>query len=274
MKKCSLSDDFASFYRDEGYVVISDAFSAPELAAIRDDIFDLFESRFSDRDTGGRRGIDLLAHYHGADRPAWQQVARRMFDLLSIYRLAAKPQVLEVVSKLGLAKPMISTRPEVRTDMPRDEQYMQGWHQDWRYGQGSLNSVTFWVPLHDVDEANGTVEVMPGTHVLGYLECEELLNPRRFVIPEASIPHRPSFPVVIKQGDALVFSQMLLHRSGYNRSESPRLTTQIRFVDYAERRFVAQGLPSPSSSELLWKQTPSAADMAAIFPGAARATRS
>ena len=274
MKKFSLSDDFGSFYQEEGYVVVRDAFSAPELAAIRDDIFDLFEAKFRDRDTEGRRGLDLLAHYHAANRPEWQQVARRMFDLLSIYRLAAKPQVLEVVSKLGLAKPMISTRPVVRTDMPRDEQYMQGWHQDWRYGQGSLNSVTFWVPLHDVGEENGTVEVMPGTHVLGYLECEELINPRRFVIPDVSIPRRPSCPAVLTQGDALVFSQMLLHRSGYNRSASPRLTTQIRFVDYAERRFVEQGLPSPSSSELLWKKTPSAADMAAIFPGAANAARS
>ena len=46
MKKFTLSDDFASFYQEEGYVVVSDAFNAPELAAIQADIFDLFESRF------------------------------------------------------------------------------------------------------------------------------------------------------------------------------------------------------------------------------------
>lgn len=268
MKKFTLSDDFASFYQEEGYVVISDAFSAPELAAIRTDIFDLFESRFREINPAGLRGIELMAHYHGENRAAWHQCARRMYDLLGIYRLACKPQVLEVVSKLGLAKPMISTRPEVRTDMPRDEQYTQGWHQDWRFGQGSLNSVTFWVPLHDVSEENGTVEVMPGTHTMGYLACDELLNPRRFVIPEDTLAGRPFFPVEIKQGDALVFSQMLVHRSGYNRSGQPRLTTQIRFVDYAERRFVEQGLPSPVSSDLLWEATPSAADMAAIFTAA------
>ena len=268
MRKFTLSDDFASFYQKEGYLVVSDAFNAPELAAIQADIFDLFESRFRDINPAGLRGIDLLAHYHTENRPAWQQCARRMYDLLGIYRLACKPQVLEIVSKLGLRKAMISTRPEVRTDMPHDEQYTQGWHQDWRYGQGSLNSVTFWVPLHDVGEEQGTVAVMPGTHTMGYLACDELLNPRRFVIPDEAIAGRPSFPVELKKGDALVFSQMLVHRSGYNRSGRPRLTTQIRFVDYAERRFVDQGLPSPVSSDLLWDPTPSAADLAAIFPGA------
>lgn len=271
MNKFSVSDDYAPFYQQEGYVVFTDAFSAAELNAIRSDIFDVFESRFRGIDAAGRRGIELLAYQYAENRPLWQQCARRMFDLLSIYGLASKPQVVDIVKTLGLAKPMISTRPEVRTDMPRDEQYMQGWHQDWRYGQGSLNSVTFWVPLHDVTEENGTVEVMPGTHTLGYLECEELSNPRRFVIPDASIPARPSFPCRLKQGEALVFSQMLLHRSGFNSSGLPRLTTQIRFVDYAEPRFLAQGLPSPQSSAMMWAQPPSAADMAAMFPTAARA---
>lgn len=273
MKKFTLSDDFAPFYQEQGYVIVSDAFSAPELAGIRSEILDLFETRFRDLNPAGLRGIELLAHYHAENRPIWHQCARRMYDLLGIYRLACKPQVLEVVSKLGLRKPMISTRPEVRTDMPRDEQYTQGWHQDWRYGQGSLNSVTFWVPLHDVGEENGTVAVMPGTHTMGYLACDELLNPRRFVIPESLIAGRPSFPVELTQGDALVFSQMLVHRSGYNRSGQPRLTTQIRFVDYEERRFVDQGLPSFVGSDLHWEPTPSAADMAAIFPGAARSAQ-
>lgn len=273
MTRFDVADDYRDFYQREGYVVIRDAFDAAELEAARAELFEMFERRLAVVNDRGLKGLDLLAHYYTADRPKWQQCARRMYDLLSIYRLAAKPQVLEIVRKLGLERPMISTRPEVRTDMPGDVQYTQPWHQDWRYGQGSLNSVTFWVPLHDVNVANGTVDVMPGTHVLGYLECEELLKPRRFAIPDASMPASPSFPAIMKQGEALIFSQMLVHRSGFNSSGRPRLTTQIRFVDYAEPRFVAQGLPSPQSSGMLWERTPSAADMAAIFPGAARTAR-
>ena len=265
MTTFAVADDFAAFYQTHGYVILRDAFDAVEIARIQADVFDLYDTRFRSLNDAGMAGLDLLAHFHAHDRSRWQQCARRMFDLLSVYRLAAKPQVLEVLATLGLQKPMISTRPEVRTDMPRDEQYMQGWHQDWRYGQGSLNSVTFWVPLHDVGVDHGTVEVMPATHLMGYLECEELSNPRRFVIPEALLGSRPSFPVPLKQGEALVFSQMLVHRSGYNRSGRPRLTTQLRFVDYAESQFIDQGLPAPATSDLLWNRTPSAADMTAVF---------
>ena len=265
MTTFAVADDFAAFYQTHGYVILRDAFDAVEIARIQADVFDLYDTRFRSLNDAGMAGLDLLAHFHAHDRSRWQQCARRMFDLLSVYRLAAKPQVLEVLATLGLQKPMISTRPEVRTDMPRDEQYMQGWHQDWRYGQGSLNSVTFWVPLHDVGVDHGTVEVMPATHLMGYLECEELSNPRRFVIPEALLGSREFFPVSLKQGEALVFSQLLVHRSGYNRSGRPRLTTQIRFVDYAESRFIDQGLPAPATSDLLWNRTPSAADMTAVF---------
>jgi len=266
MTKFTVADDFGDFYQREGYVVVRDAFDHAELEAAREDVFRLFETRLRPVNVGGLKGLDLLAEFYTRDRKKWQQAARRMFDLLSIYRLAAKPQVLEIVGKLGLQRPMISTRPEVRTDMPADTQYTQPWHQDWRYGQGSLNSVTFWVPLHDVGVENGTVDVMPDTHTMGYIDCEELSNPRRFSIPEAAIAGRPHFPAILRQGEALVFSQMLVHRSGFNRSGVPRLTTQIRFVDYVEPRFVEEGLPSPQTSDLLWSRTPSAADMATVFP--------
>jgi ectoine hydroxylase-related dioxygenase (phytanoyl-CoA dioxygenase family) len=267
MTKFNLADDYSDFYQREGYVVIRDAFDAAELAAAKADLFELFETRLQPVNDRGLKGLDLLTEFYTRDRQKWQQCARRMFDLLSIYRLATKPQVLDIVRTLGLRRPMISTRPEVRTDMPADTQYTQPWHQDWRYGQGSLNSVTFWVPMHDVGVENGTVDVMPATHTLGYIDCEELLNPRRFSIPEAVIAGRPFFPAILKQGEALVFSQMLVHRSGFNSSGVPRLTTQIRFVDYLEPRFVLEGLPSPQSSDLLWARTPSAADMVSVFPG-------
>jgi ectoine hydroxylase-related dioxygenase (phytanoyl-CoA dioxygenase family) len=269
MRKFKLADDFGSFYRQEGYVILSDAFRHDEIAQVRADVLDLFESRFRAANAGARKGIDLLTHHYHQDKELWRQCAKRMFDLLSVYGLAAKPEVLEVLSRLGLQKPMISTRPEVRTDMPRDEQYMQGWHQDWRYGQGSYNSVTFWVPMHNVRVENGTIDVMPKTHLLGYLDCEEVPNPRRFVIQETQIKGFPFFPVELEQGEAVVFSQMLVHRSGYNRSEHPRLTTQLRFVDRADHRFAGNGFAYPRGSEMVWSSQPTANELIEVFGRAA-----
>ena len=203
--------------------------------------------------------------YYESEKEMWRPCARRMFDLLSVYSLAANPYVAKLLKKIGLKTPMISTRPEVRTDMPGDEQYMQLWHQDWRYGQGSLNAVTIWVPLHKVGVENGAIEVIPKTHLLGYLETEELSNPRRFLIVDARLKNLLSCPVELEFGESVVFSQMLVHRSGYNRTNLPRLTVQLRFVDYSEDSFVENGFPAPTSSDLLWKHPPSAEDMKRVF---------
>jgi len=264
MKKFMLSDDISDFYCEEGYVVLADAFQQQEIEQARADILDLFESRFRSVNKTEKRGVELLTHHYDQDKELWRECAKRMYDVLSIFRLAGKPEVAELLQKLGLQKPMISTRPEVRTDMPNDNQFMQFWHQDWRSGQGSLNSVTIWVPLHKVGVENGTIDIIPRSHVLGYLDCDEI-PVRRFSIPEARLKGMPYFPVELEQGEAVVFSQMLVHRSGYNRSALPRLTTQLRFVDLADQKFLTNGLTYPTGSEMRWRIQPDANDMITVF---------
>jgi phytanoyl-CoA hydroxylase len=266
LRRFSVSDDFADFYKENGYVIFTDLLSRDELEQVRSDIFSLFEIYFNSAGEENLSGGALMAAYYEKDKDAWRRCAKRMYDLLSVYGMAVRPKVAEALKKMGLQTPMISSRPEVRTDMPRDEQYTQPWHQDWRYGQGSVNSATIWVPLHKVTVDNGTVEVSPGSHLLGYLENEELSNPRRFVITDPRLKDLPSAPVELEFGEAVAFSQMTVHRSGYNRTDAPRVSVQMRFSDYSDSLFLANGLPAPlSSSELLWKQPPSAEDMRQSF---------
>ncbi len=261
----SLSDDLQGFFKKNGYVILRDLFDEEELTRARMDIFSLFETRFDALNTARLTEYSLLTEFYRTENEKWRQCAARMFDLLSIYRLAAKTTVNELMGKLGLRKPMISTRPEVRTDMPEDAHYMQPWHQDWRYGQGSLNSATIWIPLHDVSVENGTIDVVPGSHLLGYVEAQEISNPRRFSIDESRIQDFESFPVELELGEAVAFSQMIVHRSGYNRTKLPRLTTQLRFVDYSEPSFVANGLPNPPGSGMLWDPPPTSEEMATVY---------
>lgn len=248
-----------AFYREFGYVVVADLFEKDDLAATRDAIFDLFGRRL------GQTGERALADGQSLDLDVWRQCARRMYDLLPVYGLAVAPRVPLLLSALGLESPLISTRPEVRTDMPGDAQYTQPWHQDWRYGQGSVNAITIWIPLHDVSVENGTVEVMPGSHGKGYLDVEQLDNPRRFAIAEEQLGEFESVPAEMVFGEALVFSQFLVHRSGYNQSGRPRVTVQLRFSDAAEPCFAKEGFPTPAGSELAWENPPSAATVAEVF---------
>jgi ectoine hydroxylase-related dioxygenase (phytanoyl-CoA dioxygenase family) len=265
LKRFSIHDDIAPFYREHGYLVLTDLYSQDQLVRARDQVFDLFARRFADINGDGLSEEGLLEHFYDDERDRWRECARRMWDLLGVYALAASPEVDAVLRKLGLGEPIISTRPEVRTDMPGDEQYMQPWHQDWRYGQGSTNAVTIWTPLRDVGVANGTIDVIARTHLLGYLETEELANPRRFSIVDLRIADLAHEPAEMCLGEAIVFSQLLVHRSGFNSSGRARVTIQTRFTDAAEPAFVRRGFPTPVGSELVWDAPPSRADAETVF---------
>jgi phytanoyl-CoA hydroxylase len=268
LERFSIHDDFAPVYREMGYVVLTDLYPTDHLARARDQVFEHFGRGLADVNAEGLREERLLEQFYEGDRERWRACARRMWDLLGVYSLAATPTVDDVLRRLGLHEPMISTRPEVRTDMPGDEQYMQPWHQDWRYGQGSVNAVTIWTPLRDVRVENGTIDVMPGTHLLGYLDTEELTEPRRFSIVDDRIVDFDHEPAEMRFGEAILFSQLLVHRSGFNRSGRARVTVQTRFSDAAEPGFVRRGFPTPAGSELVWDTPPSRADVEAAFASA------
>jgi phytanoyl-CoA hydroxylase len=264
LERFSIDDDFDSFYRENGYVVFTDLIDRSSLARVHEEIGGLFARALAVGEPDGDLRT-LLADWYQDDRERWRSSARRMWDLLSVYRLAAGPQVETTLRKMGLRVPAISTRPEVRTDMPGDEEYRQPWHQDWRYGQGSLNAVTFWTPLHEVDPSNGTIDLIPGSHLRGYLEVETLQNPRRFSILDPGLDDEDYATAEMSMGETIVFSQFLVHRSGHNRSDRARVTVQTRFSDFAEERFVEAGYPAPNGDDIAWDRPPGAAELTRIF---------
>lgn len=265
LERFSVEDDVRDFYRRNGYVVFTDLFTGEQLDRAAEEIIGLFARRLGVSATSLDDARAVLVEQHLTSRDRWRECASRMWDLLGVYGLAAEPRVERALRGLGLEAPAISTRPEVRTDLPGDQDYRQPWHQDWRYGQGSINAVTIWTPLHDVSRTDGTIDLIPGSHVRGFLETELLTNPRRFAIADPGLDAEEFVTAEMQAGEAVVFSQFLVHRSGHNTSDRARLTMQTRFSDFAEPRFVAAGYPTPRGDDLVWDEPPDAAELAAAF---------
>jgi len=106
------------------------------------------------------------------------------------------------------------------------------WHQDNGYA-GALDpafNLTVWVALDDVDEANGCVWVMPGSHRDGVL-------PHRAQTADNWYLDTPvegdGVPARLKAGEAVAFTGLTLHRSLANRSQRPR---RGFFMGYADAR--------------------------------------
>jgi phytanoyl-CoA hydroxylase len=93
-------------------------------------------------------------------------------------------------------------------------------HQDEFYIPTRDRSLTaMWVPLVDVDEANGCLWVVPGSHRSGHLYALNKADKERGI--HATCGEFPdAIPVKMSAGDALFFNGYLVHGPKQTYSES------------------------------------------------------
>lgn len=102
-------------------------------------------------------------------------------------------------------------------------------HQDWTFvDEENFYSGNIWMPLHDTNEKNGTLYLIPKSHYKQintfraqtihelFFEKEEILKPY-------------CVPLNIKKGEALIFQHSIIHYSSANRSNSNRIAVVCGF---------------------------------------------
>lgn len=104
-------------------------------------------------------------------------------------------------------------------------------HQDSQYyGKPSQHAhiITVWIPLVDVDEANGCLYVIPGSNRWELIDSarDENQNMRSFVDVEA---RSRAIPLPMKFGDILLFHNMTFHGSKVNQTSQVRWSIDIRY---------------------------------------------
>lgn len=112
------------------------------------------------------------------------------------------------------------------------------WHQDWTFcDEDGPPAVGVWCPLTDVDDRNGCLRLVPGSHHLnrrprGFLEQ----FPYPEFVPRLESDYAVELP--LRAGQAVVYSLRVFHSSQPNRSDDVRV--------------VAGGLLIPSAAPLLF----------------------
>jgi phytanoyl-CoA hydroxylase len=244
MEQHSISD-----YRRDGYLHLRSFFLRDEIEAIRRDALRVFEQQIRATDTAARLCASeqdteqSLFRLFRQDVPRFASCGKQIQHLVSLHQLALDARILDLLAGLGLAFPNISTRPVLYFNsrhLATKEVYWRVFaHQDWRSMQGSLNSVVVWLPLHDIDRDLGALEIVPASHRLGLLTTEVV---ERFGKVDR-FGDSDFQSIEVEQGDLLVFSAFLVHRSGTNCTDSIRWSCHFRYNDLAERTFVDRGYP-------------------------------
>jgi phytanoyl-CoA hydroxylase len=177
-----------------------------------------------------------------------------------LFALASNEKNIELCQNLGLKLPALMHSCNIRMDLPDREEFIFHWHQDLTYLLGSMNAVTFWIPLTDVNRERGTIEIIPGSHKEGILpirytgdgkpEKTRRMSPKDIYLQD--IPNHTTEYVNAKPGDLVVFSQLLLHRSTLNPSNRIRWAVQLRYADFSEPRFIQNNYPMGDATNVFY----------------------
>lgn len=204
--------EYADFYRDNGFLVIPEAYNPQEVAALRAETVRLCRG-----EAGPIQGVTPPARNETDDEVMRRylcihfphKLSQIMFDTLK------HPQTVSVLQEIigPNVKAMQSMLFIKASGKPG-----QAWHQDEYFIPTRDRSLTGgWIALDDATTKNGCLWVLPGSHRRGIIYPQKQHDDRRFdCTGEAyQFPYRDedAVPVEVKSGSIVFFNGYLLHRS-------------------------------------------------------------
>lgn len=116
------------------------------------------------------------------------------------------------------------------------------WHQDATYWalERHNEGLTVWLALNEVNQSNGSMSYIPGSHkIYDNLEHKIVSDPHNVLARgqtlTSEIDTRNEQWVKLKPGQASIHHNMILHRSGPNQANEPRLGIAFRYISPSNR---------------------------------------
>lgn len=104
------------------------------------------------------------------------------------------------------------------------------WHQDCSYNPMDARSVVIWIAFDDATVENGCMWFIPGSHRLGQLEFDK--NPSGVLETRDAESFGAPVAMPVKAGEAVIFSDQLLHMSRGNiTTDRPRRTFNATYTN-------------------------------------------
>ena len=204
-----------AFERD-GYFVTDSIFGHELLDATAADFEELRRIMDSEREEDGGDSINIKGRNF-------------IWDMHDKSAAARKLALGETMSQLAME--LIGDDVRLYWDQAVTKAPRTGGKFDWHQDSGYYPIVpeeylTIWLPLHDVNEHNGTLGAMPGSHRWGLQEHTQTEDSPDLVGYKGD---DPGVTIAVEKGRAIAMSSMCLHRSGPNNSDQPRLAFVIQF---------------------------------------------
>lgn len=203
-----------------GYVPIPGFLSGEEVAALKQAYFDTLPERggsMLSEETDFQTDAAITYDFTFIDRN-WEY-KQKVFDLITGRFEQHYAQYLDRY------KPIIANF--IRKEQDAGEVPL---HQNWAFvDERKYTSVSIWVPLVDSNEANGTLQMVDGSHKrFGELRGPLVPWELERIGPEIIEGHLT--PMNVRAGDAVVLDDSIVHYSNVNTTDGLRLTIQLIMI--------------------------------------------
>jgi phytanoyl-CoA hydroxylase len=195
-------------YKEDGYIIFENLFSAEEMDRIRaiiDRLDEESEERLRKADKSFisiANQINFTSNLNFVDETVQAFTADKRFVDLTTAILGPDTRLYWDQS--------VYKRPEANRDFP--------WHQDNGYvPTDPVHYLTCWLALDDAKIENGCIWIQKGSHRQGYVE-----HVRSDIGWVCYHGDDPGTPVELKKGSMVAFHSLLFHRSTPNLSQTTR----------------------------------------------------
>ena len=210
-------------YRDEGFFVLERALPADHLELLRSvaqEAVSVMDAKMDAEDTD-RIGINLRGRRYFTDMLSRDKVELRDVLFSDLLGQICRATIGEEAYLFWEQYVIKGADPDTKFAWHQDSGYVHEDHQSY---------VTVWIALDDVTEENGSVYLLPYSRS-GIRSYIKHVRNERTNDEVCYFGSDPGDPVVVPAGSVVVFSSLLIHRSG------PNLTDKMRRV------FIAQYSP-------------------------------
>lgn len=237
-----MDDAAQTQFVEQGYLILRGFLSPALLDEARASINDLVDGYAEQLVATGKRSDRL------ADEPfptrllkLYEQqldeapvLFRPQLHLAGLFPLFFNPALLDVVETLLGGEIRLYPNYSVRPKYPDLAATEVLWHQDGGYTEGNvgdLRMVNVWTPFVPARVANGCMQFISGTHMLGPVPHER----RQYyleIAPAVLDPYRDqAINIELDPGDIVLFHNLLFHRGLPNHSPEIRWSADWRYQD-------------------------------------------
>lgn len=226
-----ITEQDIQFYRQNGYWVAPKLLHDDEIALIREHHAKVVAGEYETGRPPHSRSIEPdqpIDSIVKIDNSHWSDAV--------LAKLALNQKIGEIAAKLAGVSGIRLWHDQLLHKPPQRDVTAAGavgWHQDWHYWQcaDSQAMLTAWVALVDVNEENGCMEVVPGSHEWGLLPENDFFEQdldalQRSIEARTGKPFQ-TVPLPLPAGAVSFHHSLTIHGSRPNRSDAPRLSLVI-----------------------------------------------